>query len=56
MQGRHPGDAPLGTLIPCGRVRTLRTGQGDRVANMLAFAAATLELLIEALEAAPPTS
>lgn len=36
------------------RVRTLRTGQADRYANMQAFAAAALALLVEALEAAPP--
>jgi len=34
-------------------VRTLRTGSDDRVANMEAFAAATLELFIAALEACP---
>lgn len=35
------------------RVRTLRTGSADRAANMQAFACAALELLIEALDAAP---
>ena len=39
---------------PVSLVRTLRTGHADRFANMQAFAAATLELLIEALQAAPP--
>jgi nicotinamide mononucleotide (NMN) deamidase PncC len=38
---------------PVKRVRMLRTGSADRYANMQAFAAATLSLLIEALEAAP---
>jgi PncC family amidohydrolase len=33
--------------------RTLRTGQSDRVANMWAFAEATLALLVEVLETAP---
>lgn len=33
------------------RAATLETGHGDRVANMRAFAAAALELLIEVLEA-----
>jgi hypothetical protein len=33
--------------------RTLRTGLDDRMANMWAFAEASLALLIEALEAAP---
>jgi len=32
----------------------LRTGQADRAANMLAFAAAALQLLDAALDAAPP--
>ncbi|WP_293370721.1 CinA family protein [Nevskia sp.] len=38
---------------PVTLVRSLRTGRADRFANMQAFAAATLALLIEALEAAP---
>ena len=33
--------------------RTLRTGSNDRVANMWAFAEATLNLLVEVLEASP---
>lgn len=33
--------------------RTLRTGSNDRVANMWAFAEASLKLLVEVLEAAP---
>ena len=35
--------------------RLLRTGSADRVANMLAFAMAALQLLEEAVEAAPAT-
>ncbi|WP_420467371.1 CinA family protein [Panacagrimonas sp.] len=38
---------------PVKLVRTLRTGQSERYPNMLAFAQATLALLIEALESAP---
>lgn len=38
---------------PVLRARTLRTGGADRARNMQAFACATLELLIEALHAAP---
>jgi nicotinamide mononucleotide (NMN) deamidase PncC len=34
-------------------VRTLRTGADDRVANMWAFAEATLKLFVEILETAP---
>jgi nicotinamide-nucleotide amidase len=34
-------------------VRTLRTGSDDRVANMWAFAEATLKLFIEVLESSP---
>ena len=33
--------------------RLLRTGSADRAANMLAFAAAALQLLEQALDAAP---
>lgn len=54
--GDPAGHTCMAVIGPVERVRTLRTGQSDRVANMLAFAAATLELLIEALETAPPTS
>ena len=54
--GDPAGHTCIAVIGPVARVRTLRTGQSDRVNNMLAFAAATLELLIEALEAAPPTS
>ena len=38
---------------PVCAVRTLRTGRSDRFANMQAFAAASLALLVETLEAAP---
>jgi PncC family amidohydrolase len=36
-------------------VRTLRTGQSDRLANMRAFAEAALALFIEVLQSAPVT-
>jgi len=36
-------------------VRTLRTGQSDRLANMWAFAEAALALFIEVLQSAPVT-
>lgn len=52
--GDPAGHACMAVVGPVCRVRTLRTGSGDRVENMWAFAAASLALLIEALEAAPP--
>jgi PncC family amidohydrolase len=57
--GNRYGDAAghccIAVVGPGGtRARTLETGSADRIANMRAFAAAALELLIEALEAAPP--
>jgi nicotinamide-nucleotide amidase len=42
----------MAVVGPVNLVRTLRTGSEDRVANMWAFAAATLALLVEALETA----
>ena len=54
--GNRYGDAAGHTCLagngPAVRARTLETGGTERVANMLAFAAATLDLLAEALEAA----
>jgi nicotinamide-nucleotide amidase len=53
--GNRYGDAPGHTCIavsgPVERVATLETGDGDRVANMRAFALALLDLLTESLEA-----
>ena len=53
--GNRYGDAPGHTCLAIGgpavRARTLETGSADRVANMLAFAAATLDLFEEALQA-----
>ncbi|GAC1632704.1 MAG: CinA family protein [Nevskia sp.] len=51
--GDPAGHTCMAVVGPVARVRTLRTGSGDRVANMWAFAEATLALLVEALEAAP---
>jgi PncC family amidohydrolase len=51
--GDPPGHTCMAVVGPVNLVRTLRTGSGDRVANMWAFAEAALALLVEALEAAP---
>jgi nicotinamide-nucleotide amidase len=51
--GNRYGDAPghccLAVAGPVARTITLETASGDRVANMRAFAAAGLDLLIETL-------
>ena len=56
-QGNPYGDPAGHTCMavdgPVRLVRTLRTGSDDRVANMWAFAEASLALLVEALESAP---
>lgn len=49
--GDNPGHTCLAISGPALRDRTLEIGRADRVANMLAFAAATLALLEEALQA-----
>lgn len=51
--GDPSGHTCMAVVGPVNLVRTLRTGSEDRVANMWAFAEATLALLVEALEAAP---
>jgi nicotinamide-nucleotide amidase len=55
--GNRYGDAAGHSCIavagPIERAITLETGSSDRVANMNAFAAAALDLLIDALAAAP---
>ncbi|MBL6750951.1 MAG: CinA family protein [Nevskia sp.] len=51
--GDPAGHTCMAVAGPVKRVRTLRTGSSDRVANMWAFAEAALALLVEALEAAP---
>jgi PncC family amidohydrolase len=48
--GDAAGHAVFGIAGPVERSRTLETGNGDRVANMYAFAAAALDLFLEALE------
>jgi len=54
--GDPAGHTCMAVTGPLTLVRTLRTGSDDRVANMWAFAEATLALLVEALEAAPPAA
>jgi hypothetical protein len=51
-----PATACLAVDGPVAMDRMLRTGHGDRAANMLAFAAAALQLLDAALDAAPPVA
>lgn len=51
--GDPAGHTCMAVTGPVQLVRTLRTGSSDRVANMWAFAQAALDLLVEALEAAP---
>jgi len=53
--GDPAGHTCMAVTGPIKIVRTLRTGSDDRVANMWTFAEATLALLVEALEAAPPS-
>lgn len=52
--GDPAGHACLAVDGPTTRDRVLRTDSDDRAANMLAFALAALDLLDEALDAAPP--
>lgn len=52
--GDPAGHSCLAVDGPVPRERMLRTGSADRAANMLAFAAAALELLEQAIDAAPP--
>ncbi|MBX6744262.1 MAG: CinA family protein [Acetobacteraceae bacterium] len=51
--GYPAGHACLAVSGPVERAVTLETGSPDRTANMRAFGAALLTLLVEALEAAP---
>lgn len=53
--GDPAGHSCLAVDGPVPLARMLRTGSADRQANMLAFAAAALQLLNQALDAAPPT-
>lgn len=50
--GDPAGHSCLAVDGPVNRERVLRTGHGDRAANMLSFAVAALALLDEAMEAA----
>ncbi|MGH7033317.1 MAG: CinA family protein [Stellaceae bacterium] len=47
--GDRPGHSCIAIAGPVERAITIETGQADRAANMQAFAAAALDLLIEAL-------
>jgi nicotinamide-nucleotide amidase len=51
--GDPAGHSCLAVAGATNRERMLRTGHGDRARNMVAFALAALELLEEALDAAP---
>jgi nicotinamide-nucleotide amidase len=51
--GDRPGHSCLALSGPLERVITLETGQADRSGNMRAFAAALLDLLVDALESLP---
>ena len=55
--GNRYGDPAGHTCVavtgPFERARTLRTGSAERMHNMLAFADAALQLLVECLEAQP---
>jgi PncC family amidohydrolase len=48
--GDSPGHSCIAVSGPLERVLTLETGSTDRVANMHAFAARALELLLESLD------
>jgi len=54
VYGDPAGHSCLAVDGPVRRERLLRTGSSDRPGNMLAFALAALQLLDEALDAAPP--
>ena len=51
--GDPPGHTCMAVIGAVTAVRTLRTGSEDRVANMWAFAEATLKFFVELLETAP---
>lgn len=48
--GDPPGHAWVAVVGPVEHTRVLKTGSGDRVANMYAFATAALSLLAETLQ------
>jgi nicotinamide-nucleotide amidase len=47
--GDPPGHSCIAVVGPSERAMTLKTGSGDRVANMRAFGAAALDLLLDVL-------
>ncbi|MGA7486630.1 MAG: CinA family protein [Xanthobacteraceae bacterium] len=51
--GDRPGHSCIAVAGPTERASTLETGSGDRVANMHAFSAAALDLLLEAVAGRP---
>jgi nicotinamide-nucleotide amidase len=51
--GDPAGHTCMAVIGAVSAARTLRTGSDDRVANMWAFAEATLKLFVEVLESAP---
>jgi len=53
--GDPPGTSCIAVAGPIERALIIRTGNPDRVANMLAFAAKALELLSECLASRPAT-
>ena len=53
--GDPAGHTCMAVVGPINIAKTLRTGSSDRVANMWAFAEATLQLLVEVLEGTPRT-
>jgi PncC family amidohydrolase len=53
--GDPSGHTCMAVSGPVSVVRTLETGLDDRVTNMWLFAEATLALLVEVLETAPPS-
>lgn len=52
--GHAAGHGVLAVVGPIAQTRTIETGSSDRIANMRMFGLTLLEMLIEALEAAPP--
>jgi nicotinamide-nucleotide amidase len=52
--GDPPGTSCIAIAGPVERAQVIRTGNGDRVANMLAFASRALEMLSECLAQSSP--
>jgi nicotinamide mononucleotide (NMN) deamidase PncC len=51
--GHAAGHGVLAVLGPIAQTRTIETGSSDSIGNMRVFGVKLLEMLIEALEAAP---